>query len=269
MNSFKLYHLKAFFFILFCCIVCLGFGQKPVEYNRETSYGIHFSSMGGTIGGIDFKKAWLIDDLNENRTASVQVSLAELKHAKESDVAFGDLDSFKPGKSNGLYVLRSSIAIEHTLFKKYHEDGIKLNLILGGGLNIGFLKPYYVEYVVEIDPNTNILITDFAQYDPNVHNLDLNGSTAGTVISSGGFFKGFDGIKVRPGLNAKIAMSFEFGEYKSSLQGIEIGFLTDIFTERMVTFPEAKNKFLFTSGYVGIFYGRRKYKKPKDFREYR
>lgn len=262
--------MRHFFLILFLhALLSVSFSQKKVEYNRETSYGLHFSSLGGTIGGFDFRKAWLIDDLKDDKLASINFSLVELKHPKEQAVTLGDLDSFKPGKSNGLYVLRSSIAIEHTLFKKYHEDGIKLNLILGGGLNLGFLKPYYIEYITDSDPNTNFLITDFAQYDPEVHNLDLFGSTVGTVISSGGFFRGFDGIKVRPGLNTKIAMSFEFGEFNRNIKGLEIGFLTDIFTERMVTFPEARNKFLFTSGYLGLFYGKRKYKKPKDFRALR
>ena len=127
---------------------------------------------------------------------------------------------------------------------------------------MGFLKPYFVEVIESID-NPFSLITRVEQYDPNIHNVSLVSLGPGSVISGGFFFKGLSGIQVRPGLNAKLAMSFEFGEFNRSISGVEIGFLADIFTQKMVIIPEASNRAFFTSGYLALFYGKRKYKSPK------
>lgn len=235
-----------------------GYAQKE-EFNRELTFGFHFSTIGGRIGGFDARKAWLVED---NQLVSIGISLAEIKHPKEEAVQYEGFNSFKPGKRNGLYVLRTTFASEHTLFRKYHEDGVKLSFVYGGGPSIGFLKPYFIEFVTGIE--SGAILTDFAQYDPDVHILDLNALQINSVVSSGGFFRGWGGIKPIPGFNAKIALSFEYGQFNRSISGIEIGLLADIFTQEMVIIPEAKNKSFFTSGYLALYFGRRKYK-PSAF----
>ncbi|MFK7899155.1 MAG: hypothetical protein AB8B61_00210 [Cyclobacteriaceae bacterium] len=240
-------------------------GQEK-EYNRELVYGFHVSTIGGIIGGLDLKKSWIYD---KNDIYSIGISVSEIKHPKEekwtiiNPVTVTE-ENIKLGKSNNLYVLRSQLSLEHFLFNKYHEDGVRMSVHAGLGLSFGFLKPYQVEFISGIDSVTNAVTTEFEQYDPNKHKiLNAGGATIGTIVGKGGFFRGWDNLRLVPGINAKLAMSFEFGKYNHTIKGIEIGFLAEAFTQKMVIIPEAKNRFLFTSGYLGLFYGTRKYKAPK------
>ena len=55
-----------------------------------------------------------------------------------------------------------------------------------------------------------------------IENFDSTVHTFNNVIGSASFFEGIDEIKIKPGLNFKAALNFEFGSQKTA--SIEVGF---------------------------------------------
>ena len=215
-----------------------------------------------------FRKSWLIDDYSDKRQASWGLSLGEIKNPKEVEKQIQDFIPFKVGKRNNMYVLRSDISYEFNLFRAYQENGVKLNLKLGGGPSIAIIKPYVIEYITSYDTLTGFYTSSFAQYNPEIHNHDNTGPIIGFVIGSGGFIRGWD-LKFKPGVNLKIAFDFQFGHMMKSFKSLEFGFVLDAFPEKIITIPEAENKSIFSSAYLAFNMGQRRYKKPKEFRESR
>jgi hypothetical protein len=63
-------------------------------------------------------------------------------------------------------------------------------------------------------------------------------------------------MKFKPGINFKTALHFEFGSKKSST-AIEVGFLAEAFTKKIIIMPTAENSSIFTSAFITLFYGRK------------
>jgi len=71
-------------------------------------------------------------------------------------------------------------------------------------------------------------------------------------------------MKVVPGINAKIGLTFETSAFKTSLTGIETGFVVDVFFQEMpllnanFTSDPVKNYSTFAALYLSMFFGARK-----------
>ena len=65
-----------------------------------------------------------------------------------------------------------------------------------------------------------------------IENFDSSIHTFNNVIGSASFFEGVDEIKIKPGINLKAALNFEFGSAKSA-SAIEVGFLGEVFQMKL------------------------------------
>jgi hypothetical protein len=128
------------------------------------------------------------------------------------------------------------------LFSKKDQQGIQVNAQVAIGPSIGMQIPYYIKY----NRNSRMEIEPF---DPDIHNFN-------NVIGVASFTEGFKEMKIRPGVNFKTAINFEFGSKKSST-AIEVGFLAEAFTKKIIIMPTAENKSIFTSAFITLFYGRK------------
>lgn len=211
------------------------------EYQNEVLWGINKNTNGGLIGGINLKFGNKIQD-NIYRVYGIE--LVNVKHPKEYKYTspFGG-DNFIWAKQNTMYSFRMQYGFEKSIFNKKDENGIQINANLTGGPSIGFLVPYYIRY----NRNNAVVVEAF---DSNIHNFN-------NVIGSAGFLEGINEAKIRPGLNLKSAVNFEFGSIKKGSIALEVGFLAEAFTKKMIIMPTVKNKSIFTSAFIALFYGRK------------
>ena len=142
-----------------------------------------------------------------------------------------------------MYSFRMQYGFEKSIFNKKDENGIQINANLTGGPSLGFLVPYYIRY----NRNNAVVVEAF---DSNIHNFN-------NVIGSAGFLEGINEAKIRPGINLKSAINFEFGSMKKGSIALEVGFLAEAFTKKMIIMPTVKNKSIFTSAFITLFYGRK------------
>lgn len=174
------------------------------------------------------------------------LDLANVKNPKE--VRYNTVlgNSYIFGKSNYLYSIRPYYGRELIIFKKAPQQGVQVSVLGGVGPSIGLIAPYFIEYSV------NRVETVREQYDPAVHLSMFN------ILGPGRIFEGISGSDIAFGGNAKAAVNFEFGVFKSNVTGLELGYQLEGFTREIELMPTVENRQVFQSVYFTFFYGFRK-----------
>jgi hypothetical protein len=221
--------------------------EDPYEYHSEFAYGINFNTNAGLIGGGMLK---YVVARNLDNYQGVYAELAHVKNPKEERVTNPTTtNSFIYLKQNYLIPLRVAYVREHCLFRKAPEEGVHLNVIYGGGLSLGLVKPYYIQYSPTGDYNTATSVP----YNPAIHRNNPN-----NIVGAGSFFDGFNSLKIEPGLHVRSGLSFEFGIINSSVVGVEAGFVVEKYSQTIIIMDKAPNRSLYTSGYITFYYGRKR-----------
>ena len=211
------------------------------ETEQERYWGINKNSWSGLIGGGALKFSNRISD---KLYRTIGFELVNIKHPKENKYssALGYGRTFVWGKKNYLFSLRGQYGRELIIVSKKDQQGIRVNAQLAVGPSIGLLMPYYIKY----SRNNR---TEIESFDSSIH-------TFNNVIGSASFFEGINEINIKPGLNFKAAINFEFGSNKSAT-AIEVGFLGEIFTNEVIIMPTAKNYSFYPTAFITLFYGRK------------
>lgn len=239
--------LKLILPIFFFLMSWNAFSQREdvgnYEYDKEYLFGLNKNTNGGLIGGIVFKSGTRLDDTN---FAFWGIELSNVKNPKE--VRYNTVlgNSYIFGKSNYLYAIRPHYGREVILFKKAPNQGVQVSALAAAGPTIGLIAPYYIEYAV------NRVETVTEQYDPEVHQSRLN------ILGTGQLFEGLGQSDVAFGATLKAALMFEFGVFRSSATGLEVGYMVEGYTKEIPLIPTTENNQLFQSAYFTFFYGFRK-----------
>ena len=220
--------------------------EEDESFQNELSYGININSNGGLIGGVFARSAYF---MNERMYQFGALEIVEVKHPKENPLFSETGDQFIAGKQNYFFSVRPQYGREFVLFRKAAESGVQVNAILGGGPSLGLLVPYYIRYNYGGTSSQDIRTE---QYDPQRHRSLEN------VLGNATVFHGLGETNINIGAHLKGGLSFEYGRYRESIAGIEVGFVVEAFPKEMVIIPQAENEQLFTSVYLNLYYGRRK-----------
>lgn len=218
--------------------------KDPYEYSREYIWGVNKNTAGGWIGGFVFKYG---RKLTDNMLESYGLELMNVKHPKE--YRYNNNGSyFIYGKTNYLYAIRLQYGRELILFKKASEQGVEIRGIGAAGPSIGLLVPYYVNIG---QGSVSYFVTQSVPHDPATQRFE-------TIFGPGRLFQGVGDAVIKPGVNLKAAINFEVGTLKSHVTGIELGFLLDAYTEKIILMPQTTNKALFPTAFITLYYGTRK-----------
>ncbi len=235
-----------------CCIALLLFASAfpgraqyggDYEYSSEFVWGIAKATNSGLIGGLMFRKTV---ELKSDRFHGGSLEIVNIKHPQEQKFPTSTGNLYILGKENYLYSIRLSYDREYILFRKAPQQGIQINLIGMVGPTIGLESPYYVE-ISEGNGKTRKV-----PYDADKHNGSSN------IVGTGNFLQGLFKSSIVPGVNAKVALAFEFGTFRSNVVGIETGFQCDFFTREIILIPTANNSNVFPNAYFTLYYGSRK-----------
>ena len=235
--------------------------SEDENYRTITTFGVTANTNSGVIGGFAFRQSKLLSGtlLGMSQYRYLSVELVNVKHPKEIQSSLSSFGSrFIDGKENYLFVLRPQYGREVKLFQRDADEGISVSGILAAGPSLGIIKPYYLEVS---SGNGNVT--------RQVPASQVNGVTTPTgeqVIGKGNFFQGLGESKLTVGLNIKAALSFELSAFRTNTTGLEIGFLTEIFPNRVIIIPNTApganradgNRSFFTSGYITLFFGSKK-----------
>lgn len=219
--------------------------EGEIDYELEYTGGVNFNTNAGFIGGFMFKHAR--STKKESIFHIFGIEWVNVKHPKELRLSSSTTGNIYT--SNKLYYffpLRLQYGREFLLFGKAREDGVQVDGIIAMGPSMGIQKPYFIEYDYFTETRNE-------PYDPALHDNNR-------ILGSGGFFKGFDLLKVTPGIHFKSGLSLEFSHFSGNVTGIEFGGMIELYPKKIVILgPDPiQNRSTFSAIYINLFYGTRR-----------
>lgn len=221
------------------------------SFHKQSAFGVKLNTDGW---GLSYE----LGRANSVTRATIfQLELNEKKHRKEQKVnrqttAGGFIffnNPFVYGKENIFYQLKLAAGQQILIGGKNNKNGVSVFGIAAGGLSMGLLRPYYVE--VQDQPNKN----RYVKYDSPDSLLFLSPAD---IIGGAGIAKGWNEMKLVPGLHAKTALRFDYNRFNTIVSAIEGGINAEYYfkeVEQMVYNPSRK---FFVNAYVSFLFGKRK-----------
>ncbi len=217
--------------------------QPKMLFNNEQTFGIFLNSNGV---GADFRYARLIDVRNDR---IYEASFDYVRHPKEykSVVAYNFYNRrFVYGKDNLFWELKGQMGNQHELFRKYDFSSISIKMHYTGGISLGFLKPIYYE-IISYNSVGEAESIEESRFDPGYHLYNYGGTSA--------FTRGFDELKVIPGLTANAGFSFEYSEREPLIHALEAGLGFTIYPRNIKIMATDENNYFFFNFFVGYRFG--------------
>ncbi|HSC52787.1 MAG TPA: hypothetical protein VLC98_04170 [Phnomibacter sp.] len=185
------------------------------------------------------------------------VELGTRKAENQYKINYDDMGGFgRPyiyAKQNVFLTTKFGFGQQYIIGGKANKNGVAVMAVYGGGLSLGLLKPYYIK---KTDPLTNQEVTIKWQGDESRN--DTLFLDQGSISTSAGFFKGFNEVKIKPGLFAKTGLRFDYGRYNELVSAIECGINVEYYFGEMPMMVHNEPKSFFANVYVGFEFGRRK-----------
>jgi hypothetical protein len=265
--------MKRFWFFALLLLSCLpGWSQGEIDtqekllFDNERSIILSLNTNGFGAGyRFGKRKTYLTKTIYD-------FEVAYIKHPKEvkvsaSPYSYATSRRYVNGKTSIFVDFRPSMGFQKEIFSKEDRGSIAVKYYVGGGPSIGVTKPIYYTFniIAPIGGTPYIIDTQTQKYDFLQH-------SANTVDIAGraSFWKGFDELKVYPGLHAKVGFVFEYSKYNKILNAIDVSATFDAFLEKIpIMYTEYNNQFYLTLT-VGYRFGwmvQAKYKAPKITKE--
>jgi len=249
--------LKNIYHILTLLVLfpAIGFGQTNEEtifdeaaiiYNRSFYGGIMLHTNGWGAHGTWGK------GLTAFKSRIYQIDIAEMKHSKEVrafNPYYEDSRSYVYGKQNSFFVIRPTIGTKKVKFDKIRKSGVAIGYNWRVGPSLGFTKPVYLEIgVPDTGPFQRIIVE---KYDPEVHTVDA-------IFGRASFLKGFDELRIHPGLHGSFGVNFEYAPERESIKGLEIGVAVDYYPLNEIEIMAFSDNYdLFVNFYIILQFGKK------------
>ncbi|MGB0805983.1 MAG: hypothetical protein ACPGRC_04780 [Salibacteraceae bacterium] len=218
---------------------------KPAEdiklyYRSSKAYGLTFHTEGW---GVSYKAQ---KHLSYKIKRIYNFEFQGLKHPKQEKVVnYNDnAKGYFFGKINALTNLRVGIGAQRAFALKEIKKGVQLAWVYSGGVNLGFVKPVYVEIY---NDNGN---PESVRYEPEIH-------TYGSVIGRASIFRGVDELDVVPGIYGKFGLNFEYSPYDEKLKSIEVGVAADLYYKKIPLMYNTYNNQYWITFYVMLEIGKK------------
>ena len=217
--------------------------QQRIFFRNEKSFGIQLNSDGL---GFSYRLAKRIDYRNKNL---MEFELGSIKHPKEYKInnPYVQGTSFVYGKENFPMYFRGSLGKQHELYRKADLGGVSIRFLYSGGPTLAVCKPIYYDVIHIMSIYGDYIIKkEKFDTDPNIYQ-EISGRSS--------FFKGFDEIKVIPGLFAKTAFTFEYSRQDKIIHAVEVGANLNAYLKKIPIMATEDNKAIFLSLFVSYRFG--------------
>ncbi len=220
--------------------------EGEIIFNKHSIFGVKLATDGY---GISYE----FGRFKSNRVANIfQFELNEKKHPKEKRTTGAQFNGFSfnsviYGKENNFYQFKMGMGQQRVIGGKDNKNGVAVMGIYSGGISLGLQKPYIVN--VSKSPNGG---DQFRSTYPTI--IDSNYYEIGAA----GFTRGWDKVKLKPGLQAKAAMRFDYGRFNETVAAIEVGVNAEYYFSKVAQMAYNKDKNFFFNGYITLLFGRRK-----------
>jgi hypothetical protein len=221
--------------------------EGDLIFNKHNIFGIRLATDGY---GISFEKGYY---KTPTRTLLFEAELNEKKNPKEHRISATsdgfNYTSIVPYKLNNLYEFKLAVGQQHLIGGKGNKNGVAVSALYAGGVTIGMLKPYYLDIQNQITGQTSR-----ATFDQVVRDT----TSTDAITGASGFTVGWGNLSIKPAVNAKQAMRFDYGRLNQTITAIEVGLTEEYFFGKIPLVYLTPAKQFFFNAYVSILFGSRK-----------
>jgi hypothetical protein len=209
--------------------------EQKIFFRNEKSWGLFLNSNGF---GLNFRKGTRI---NAFRKFIWEIDMNYVKHPKETKISsdYSQVNQYTYGKTHFAWETRGAAGFQREIFRKIDKTGVAIRYFYEAGPSLILLKPIYYQ----------VYVTNGYQDQK----FDLNG--AQSIAGRSSFFKGFNELKIDPGVYLKTGLSFEYSKQDVRLQAIEVGGVASAFLNEVEIMASHNTRFLF-SLFVCFRWGR-------------
>jgi hypothetical protein len=218
--------------------------QQKVFFRNERSFAVLLNTDGY---GFSYRTAKRIDFRNKRL---FEIETGNLKNPKEYRLSNPYVQSggtFVFGKLNTVWYLRASLGHQHELYKKADLGGIAIRYFFNAGPTIAICKPIYYRVLYPVSITGEYIIKEEKFSSSIAAPMD--------IYSKASFTKGFNEIKLIPGLFAKGGFNFEYSKEDKIIHAIEIGASLQAFPKEVPIMASTENKSIFLSLFVSYRFG--------------
>jgi hypothetical protein len=219
--------------------------EGNLSFTKQTLFGIQARTNGyGIFLEIGRRRS-------QRFTNTYSLELSEIKHNKEEKLNSAENlfnNSFIYGKINNFYQGKLGFGQQYIFGQKGNKNGVAIIGLLNGGISAGLLKPYYLH------------IKDSAgvEKDVSYYTDSLSFIYPYSPLGSGGFGKGWNELRFKPGVFLKGGLRFDFGRYNEKVQAVEIGMSVEYYFSKIPMMVYSDQKNLFFQGHIAFVFGSRK-----------
>lgn len=182
----------------------------------------------------------------------LQFEMVGMKHVKEirSFNSYSEhTRSYVFGKLNYFFVFRPTIGNRVVSFDKIRKSGVSIGYNWRVGPSLGFTRPVYLEIAIPGTYSYQDVVVE--KYNPSTHNYD-------DILGRAGGLRGFNELKLKPGIYGAVAINFEYDSNRAGLKGIEVGATVDYYPiDEVEIMAFAENYQLFVNFYVCLQIGKK------------
>jgi hypothetical protein len=180
-----------------------------------------------------------------------QLELTERFHPKEQkQFNANNTGPYKYGKINFFYPVKLGVQQQILLGNKGNRNGLSVTANFGGGISLGLERPYLLGFDSIVNNVREIVYKKYSQ--------DTTAFLNGSNVAGPGFGKGFNKMKVNPGLYIKTGLRFDYGAYNEQISAVEVGVTAEFYGRKVLQMAKIEGKNLFFGAYVAVLFGKRK-----------
>ncbi len=210
-------------------------------------YGLFGFKLATNGYGIFYERGKFI---NNQKSRILTFEINEVKDPKDhKEAVSGDGYTYNyvsVGRLNNFYEFKASYGQQFLLGGKGNKNGVAITYLYSGGLSLGMLK----QYVLNVYPGQSTY-TIQSTY-PTIFD------SAYIVYNSPGLGGGWNHLSFSPGLNARLAMRFDYGRFNQTITAFETGVTAEYYLNEMPLMAYVPPKHLFFNAYISIMFGKRK-----------
>ena len=235
--------------ILLLSISCQLLAQGEID-NQDKTFWRNERSFGATAYsdgyGLDYRE---LRQTKPNSRLFIEAGIGLYKDPKEIKIqnySYYSPYSFVYGKINQNWHLNAGIGYQQEIFEKKDLGGVSIGWFVSGGPVLTFCKPIYYKVIVPLTSNS---------FTYKEEKFDITSMLPSDIYGRASFFKGFNEIKLYPGLYAHCGFTFEYSHNDKLTQSLEIGSSISGYLKEIPIMENESNKQVFFSLYVSYKIG--------------
>ena len=217
--------------------------QQKIFFRNERTIAILLNTDGW---GLSYRMGKRMDYLNKKIIDFDFGTLRDSKEVKLSNPVYQTPGTFVFGKLNSVWYIRGGLGHQKEIYKKADLGGVAIRFFYSGGPVFAFYKPIYYKILVPVS-STEFTIEE--------QKFDVNKLDPTMIYGKASFFKGFDELKIMPGLFAKSGFNFEYSKQDKLIHAIEVGAQVNLFPKMIPIMATTSNKAIFFSLFASYRFG--------------